>query len=442
MNRRRFARHALAAGAAGLTLPAAFAKPTLAHPGAADLPRRRFGGSRPFTQDELAARYAAMDAAAARPVLRRELFDEPVVLESVRLTRNGRKFMVEVRDAEGRPGRAMSNNHQMPYIYPVCVEKVCPYYEGKDARDLDALATGVYNYRSNYKLQNLALWVGVATVEFAIYDLLGRIAGLPVGALISETIHNPEIDVYQANGYRGMSPEESLERIVATQRATGAKAVKFKIGGRMDAPEVPANRTQRLVPMVRAAFDDSVTLYVDANGSYDVPEAIEIGTFLADNGIALYEEPCPIDHYNDWLAIGRAVELPLAGGGAESSLYAFRWMLAEGGFEVAQPDPFYFGGLTRCVRVARMAEAVGVPIVPHISGTDLCYLWLLHYVSAIPNPGPYHEFKGTAPDLPFTCATSTLETQNGVLKVPTGPGSGVEYAADYLADFEAVGPVG
>lgn len=422
MNRRRFARHALAAGAGGLTLPRALA-------------------GRAPDPDLLAARYAAIDAAASRPVLRRSLFADPVILESVRLARHGRKFMVEVRDAEGRQGRAMSNNHQMPYIYPVCVEKVCPFYEGKDARDLDALATGVYNFRSNYKLQNLALWVGVATVEFAIYDLLGRIAGLPVGKLISEEIHNRAIAVYRANGYRGMSPEESLERIVATQQATGAKAVKFKIGGRMDAPEVPPDRTARLVPMVRAAFDDSVTLYVDANGSYDVPEAIEIGAFLADHGIALYEEPCPIDHYNDWLAVGRAVELPLAGGGAESSLYAFRWMLAAGGFAVAQPDPYYFGGLTRCVRVARMAEAVDVPIVPHTSGTDLCYLWLLHYVSAIPNAGPYHEFKGAAPELPFACETSSLEAEDGVLAVPTGPGSGVEYAPDYLDDFDELKPL-
>ena len=435
MNRRHFARRAVAAGAAGLALPAAFASLSMVRP------KRARSSLSPPDPEQLAARYAAMDAAAARPVLRRELFAEPVVLESVRLIRNGRKFMVEVRDGEGRTGRAMSNNHQMPYIYTVCLEKVLPFYEGKDARDVDELATGVYNYRSNYKLQNLALWVGVATVEFAIYDLLGRIAGLPAGKLISDRIYNPDIAVYQANDNRGRSPEESLERIIATQQATGAKAVKFKIGGRMDAPEVPPDRTQRLVPMVRAAFDDSITLYVDANGSYDVPDGIAMGHFLADNGIDLYEEPCPIDHYNDWLAIGRAVDLPLAGGGAEASMYAFRWMMAEGGFEVAQPDPFYFGGMTRAVKVARMAEAVDVPIVPHISGTDLCYLWLLHYVSAIPNAGPYHEFKGTAPDLPFTCATSSLETEDGVLKVPTGPGSGVDYAPDYLAKFTEVEPV-
>ena len=51
-------------------------------------------------------------------------------------------------------------------------------------------------------MQNLALWVPLATIEFAILDMLGKIAGKSIGQLIGD-IHNPEIAVYQANGERG-----------------------------------------------------------------------------------------------------------------------------------------------------------------------------------------------------------------------------------------------
>jgi len=103
-----------------------------------------------------------------------------------------------------------------------------------------------------------------------------------MGALIGG-IHNSEIGVYQANNFRGKSAEESLEGIVKNTMETGAKAVKFKLGGRMSSPETPPGRTEKLISMVRAAFGDDMTIYADSNGSYDVSEAIRIGEFNGFN---------------------------------------------------------------------------------------------------------------------------------------------------------------
>ena len=105
-------------------------------------------------------------------------------------------------------------------------------FRGKDARDLEALLEDIYVYKSNYKLQNLALWVPLATIEFAMLDMLGRMAGKSMGELIGD-IHQSRISVYQANNYRGKSAEESLEGIKEHVAKSQAKAVKFKLGGRM-----------------------------------------------------------------------------------------------------------------------------------------------------------------------------------------------------------------
>ena len=77
--------------------------------------------------------------------------------------------------------------------------------------------------------------------------------------------------------------------------------------------------------------------------------------------------------------------------------------------------------------------------VPHISG-GLGYLYMVHFVSAIPNAGEYHEFKGlTNPAaLPFECKTSSLGTEGGVVKVPTGPGSGIEIDPDFIKKHTVV----
>jgi L-alanine-DL-glutamate epimerase-like enolase superfamily enzyme len=81
--------------------------------------------------------------------------------------------------------------------------------------------------------------------------------------------------------------------------------------------------------------------------------------------------------------------------------------------------------MIRSMKVARMAEIYGMPCTPHISGSGLGYLYMMHFVSAIPNPGLYHEFKGFNNEIPFTCPTSSLASNEGIITVPTGPGLGI-----------------
>jgi L-alanine-DL-glutamate epimerase-like enolase superfamily enzyme len=287
-------------------------------------------------------------------------------------------------------------------------------------------------------LQNLALWVPLATLEFAILDMLGRIAQQPIGRLIGE-IHHSEIAVYQANNFRGHSAAASLEGILENVADSQAKAVKFKVGGRMshDADD-PPGRTEELIPMVRRALGDDMTIYADSNGSYSVAEAIRIGKILQDYGIDFYEEPVPFDWYEETKMVTDALDIPIAGGEQEPSMHNFRWLIGNDALDVVQPDIFYFGGMIRSMRVARMAEAFGKPCTPHISGSGLGYLYMLHFVSAVPNAGPFHEFKGLNRSLPLECPTSPLESRDGVVKVPTGPGSGVEIDPAFLAKHRLV----
>ena len=80
---------------------------------------------------------------------------------------------------------------------------------------------------------------------------------------------------------------------------------------------------------------------------------------------------------------------------------------------------------------------LGWEFPPHISG-GLGYLYMIHFVSAIPNAGPFHEFKGLSQNVPFECKTSTLKTENGVVVVPTGPGSGIEIDPAFIKKHSVV----
>jgi L-alanine-DL-glutamate epimerase-like enolase superfamily enzyme len=406
---------------------------------AAALPGSTLGSVPAFGSDpraEIESTYAKLDEIIRKPVLKKELFAAPVIIESLELLRYKNSFLCRVRSKDGAEGWSFANDGPMKSFYPVFVNRLQPYFIGKDARDLEALFEEVYVYQSNYKFQSLALWVPVATIEFAILDMLGRIAGKSMGQLIGE-IHHPTVAFYQANSERDIEGEEVLRHLQEEVSASKTKALKFKVGGRMSHPEFPVGRSEKLIPLVRKIFGDEMHLFADSNGSYDAKEAIRIGKMLQEYKYDLFEEPVPFDWYEETKQVADTLTIPISGGEQEASMHNFRWLIAHDALQIVQPDAYYFGGMIRSTRVARMAAALGKKCTPHISG-GMGYLYMMHFVSTLPNAGEFHEFKGDNKELPLECKSSSLLIDNGEIKVPTGPGSGVEVDPDYLKKYKVV----
>ncbi|WP_339715462.1 mandelate racemase/muconate lactonizing enzyme family protein [Cyclobacterium amurskyense] len=379
-----------------------------------------------------------IDMALKAPVLITTNLTSPVWIKSIELLRKENNFICRVKSNDGAEGISVSNNMQMKDLYPIFIHRIQPFFIGKDARDWERLLDEVYVYQSNYKLQSLALWVPLATLEFAVLDLLGKLANKSIGEMLGK-IHHPKIAVYQANNFRGKSAEESVDLIEAQVRSTGAKALKFKVGGRMsNNQDFPKGRTEALIPMVRDRFGPKMVIYADSNGSYTVEEAIRIGKIMEDYGYDFYEEPVPFDWYEETLKVTNAIKIPIAGGEQEPSMRNFRWLIKNDALDIVQPDIFYFGGMIRAMKVANMAATKGKTCTPHISGSGLGYLYMMHFVSALPNAGPYHEFKGFNHEIPLVNSSSSLNSVNGMVEVPTGPGLGITLAPAFIAAHKSV----
>jgi len=378
---------------------------------------------------------AALDRILAEPVLRRELFKSPVKIESLELLRDGAKFLVRARSADGAESVTVPNNSRLLDVYPLYLKRVAPFFVGKDARDLESLLAELYRDQSNYKFQGLAFWVCVATVEMAMLDLMGQIAGAPIGELLG-TVRRRDIGVYRASGNRGNKPEAEIEYLKRIVAETGAKAVKFRLGGRMskNADSLPG-RSEALIPLVRKAFGDAVTLYADSNSSYDVPNAIRIGRLMEEHQYAMFEEPCEFDDLWATKEVSDALTIPVGLGEQEFSMRRFQWVIENRAADIIQPDLHYFGGYIRCTKVARMAAAAGMPCTLHLSEFGFAYLNVLHFASYVADPGPFQEFKGETA-IPFTCDTSPLTCKNGVVRCPSGPGFGIRIDPDYVRRFK------
>lgn len=367
----------------------------------------------------------------------RERFTSPVRIESIEILRFSDHYFVRTTSADGAVGVANTND-RIQYLWPLLKQLVIPYFLDKDARDLEALVDGVYTYRSNYKLAGLALWSCVACVELSVLDMLGKIAGEPVGELLGGVIRR-EIPIYLSGLRRDTTPEQEVEWVSRRLEETGATAVKLKIGGRMSRnADASPGRTEKLVDLARATWGDAVILYVDANGSYDAKKAIELGRMLESYGVGFFEEPCPFDEYEQTKQVADALEMTIAGGEQDTSVARFRWMIEHRGVDLLQPDIIYNGGFTRCLRVAQMAEAAGMEVTPHCPRADPNTAYMLHFASVIPNLGPHQEYQAQRRHAQWWDSPS-FEAKNGVVRVPTTPGLGVQYDPGIWQRVEAVG---
>ncbi len=384
------------------------------------------------------ARRAACAPAPAPvlPALGRR-FTSPVRIESVDLLRDGDRWIVRVRAAGGATGHAVPNE-RIGYLHPILVQRVAPFFTGKDARDIEALVDGVYTHGSNYKLAGLALWNCVGWVEFAVFDLLGRIAGVPVFDLLGGPGRRT-VPVYLSSLRRDTTPEQEVEWIGRRLAETGAKAVKIKVGGRMSRnADASPGRTDRLVPLARKTWGDGVALMADANGSYDAEEGIRVGRLLEAHGYRFYEEPCPFEDFEATAKVAQELTMPVAGGEQDTSLEKFAWYVRTRGLDVLQPDVNYNGGFIRTLRVARLAAAAGLEITPHAPQAGFSTAYMLHFIAAVPNAGPFQEFNG-APRKPGEWFSPGPVVKDGALPVPAGPGLGLTIDPDVIARARPVG---
>jgi len=134
-----------------------------------------------LTSSALEERYAKCDAAAALPVFRRELFPSPVIIDSIELLHYKRSWLCRVRSKDGAVGISVSNAQQMEVLYPIFMERIAPFFLGRDARTLEDLVEQVMVFQSNYKATGLAMFVPLATMEFAILDMFGQMSRKPIG---------------------------------------------------------------------------------------------------------------------------------------------------------------------------------------------------------------------------------------------------------------------
>ncbi|SMD45169.1 L-alanine-DL-glutamate epimerase [Aquiflexum balticum DSM 16537] len=342
------------------------------------------------------------------------------ILESV-----GNRFIV-VTSKDGLQGITVLN-FRMEYLLPILQGMIQPFFIGKDARDIEQILDTIAHDRAVYKYSGIPLFNCIGQVEIAVMDLLGKAAGIPASDFFGKRIRT-EIHMYVSSLTRETSPEEEVANLQKQIAETGAKAVKIKVGGRMSRnADAAPGRSENLIRLLRKTFGDGLTIYADANSSFDLQEGLKMATFLEEYGVSIFEEPCYWEDYNSNQKIASSLKtMKLAGGEQDTSYLRWRDIAQNKVYHVLQPDLYYNGGLTRAFYVEKLAIANGLSIAPHSPKDDPLAAPFFQFASVSPILEGYQEFPGGKKKYPDWYYPH-FDIKNGFIKVPTGPGLGLEY---------------
>ena len=347
--------------------------------------------------------------------------------------------MVRVRADSGEEGWGQTAPYHADITARVLHRQVAPYALGADPLDIDRLMDRIPE--AEHKFPGSYLRRAMGGLDTALWDLRGKLEGKSVCELLGG-IPRP-IRVYGSSMRRDITPGDEAERLVRLRGECGYDAFKFRIGrecGR-DWDEWPG-RTEAIVAEVSKALRDEAALLVDANSGFSPARAIEVGGMLEDHGVCHFEEPCPyweLDWTREVTVALAPLDIDVTGGEQDCDLAAWRRMIDMRAVDVVQPDICYLGGLTRTLRVAEMARAAGLPCTPHAANLSLVAVFTLHMMGAIPGAGPYVEFTIEGSDYyPWQDGLfePTLVARDGKVRIPDGPGWGVEIDRGWLERAE------
>lgn len=261
----------------------------------------------------------------------------------------------------------------------------------------------------------VAAW-GVAAIDIALWDILGKHLKCPVAYLLGAC--RDSVPIYGSGGWLSYSMDQLLEEVTSYARR-GFKGVKMKVGSgnmKQDVERVKA---------VRKAIGDDLIMMVDANQGWNTHEARQFYRQVQDCNIFWFEEPIPKDDWDGYANLAKALDIPLATGEREYSLSNFREMLTRRAAAVIQPDALRIGGITQWMKLARLCEAFGVRVASHFyKEIDV------HCLAACPN-ALFLEYFPWLDDL----LVHPLEISGGVAKVPARPGLGIEIKPEAIQEF-------
>jgi L-lyxonate dehydratase len=269
-------------------------------------------------------------------------------------------LVVEIFTDDGLVG--IGNAALAPQVTkPVIDLHLKPLLIGKDPWDIEFLWQHMYRKTMAFGRRGIGM-VAISAVDIALWDILGKSAKQPVYRLLGGRT-KPRIPVYASRLYSVELSEVADE--AKRYKAEGYKAMKLRFGWGPTDGAAGMHRNLNLVRTVRETVGDGIDVMADAYMGWTLDYAKRMLPLLEPFDLRWLEEPVIPDDVHGYAELKSYGRIPIAGGEHEFTAYGFRDLLEARALDYIQFDTNRVGGLTQARKIAAMAEAYSVPVIPH-----------------------------------------------------------------------------
>lgn len=339
--------------------------------------------------------------------------------------------LLQVHTDDGVVGLGEAPAYPSADIVQAVLRSVEPLVVGEDPMTIERLAAKIDIVGTWHHVQ--ATSPAIAAVEMACWDILGKVCGQPVCALMGGRVRDRAEEI----SYLGLDTPDVMSDLAAESVQAGYRTLYFKVGS--DDPELDIDR----VRAVRAGAGADARLRVDANESWSAAATIATVRRMAELGLEFIEQPVSGRNLAEMAYVRSRLDVPVLANEASWTRHDQLAVIGAGAADAISVDNQLDGGLLNLKRSAGLCDAAGFPVVKHSLGElGVATAAALHVICSSPN-FLYANQAYTALLSDDVLKGNPLDPRDGTLAVPAGPGLGVtlddEKVTRYSEEFARAG---
>lgn len=347
-----------------------------------------------------------------------------------------RYLFVEVHTNAGITGLGESGAWGFLEASAAAVETFKRYLIGQDPLRIEHHWNYLYRWTH---FRGAAIMGALSAIDLALWDIAGKHLGVPCYQLLGGKVRDKARVYYHVFG-------ETKEELI--QGCVDAKARGFTAVGHLtpflDEPrsvpyfETHASKMDAAIHTVaryREALGDDVDLCIEIHRRMAPAEAIVLARGIEPYHPFFYEDPILPDNLDAMALVAERIHIPIATGERLHTIQEFEMLLARGAVQYVRPDVCLAGGLSHSKKIAALAEAHNVGVVPHNPLSPVSTAACIQLAACIPNFALQEYPLGEDEPPKSEIVKSTVALEDGFLIIPDAPGLGIELAPDAAERF-------
>ena len=348
--------------------------------------------------------------------------------------------LVEIKTNSGLVGwgEAFCQGLEPPEISAAVIENALkPILLDQSPLNIEVLWYKMYNSTRDYGRKGSVV-SGISAVDIALWDIAGKYYDQPVYQLLGGAFRT-KIKPYATGFYRikGKGEASRLADEALSHFENGFDHMKVKLGFGID------DNLKCMERIGHALKNKNVTLMIDTNHAYGRSEALTLGKNLQSYKLRWYEEPVVPEDIKGYAELRSKLDIPIAGGENEHTLFGFKSLFENNAIDIAQPDIGSCGGITGAKHIINLAQSFGVEVNPHVWGSAIAQAASIQVIASIPETHfsiftrqPILEYDQSSHPFRRKLLSKPIELVNGMINIPDDKGLGIEVNLETIKKYK------